>query len=136
VFLETMGCYLADYRACVGTWAARISCGSETSRRNTQGNGHVISCLGTMILSTTTLAALLVIGGVEINPGPGVETEKIMRVLCNGCDTNLKFGTQCDTCGRWFHKSCGSVKTQVAESGKWACDKCRSERIRVLEEKL
>jgi hypothetical protein len=28
------------------------------------------------------------------------------------------------------------VKAQVAESGKWACDKCRSERIRVLEEKL
>jgi len=23
VFLETMGCYLADYRARVGTWAAR-----------------------------------------------------------------------------------------------------------------
>jgi hypothetical protein len=31
------------------------------------------------------------------------------------------------------------VKAQVAESGKWACDKCRGEemeRIRVLEEKL
>jgi hypothetical protein len=65
-----------------------------------------------------------------------VEAEKIMQVLCNGCDRILKSGTQCDTCGRWFHNGCGSVKAQVAESGKWFCDKCRSERLRLLEEKL
>ena len=79
---------------------------------------------------------LLVIGGVQENPGPGVESEKIMRVLCSGCDGILKPGTQCDTCGRWFHNSCGNVKAQVAESGKWVCDKCRSERLRLLKEKL
>jgi len=28
------------------------------------------------------------------------------------------------------------VKIRVAECGKWACDKCRTERSRVLEEKL
>ena len=28
------------------------------------------------------------------------------------------------------------MKARVAESGKWVCDKCRSERLRVLEEKL
>jgi hypothetical protein len=28
------------------------------------------------------------------------------------------------------------VKIQTAESGKWNCDRCRSERFRVLEEKL
>jgi hypothetical protein len=28
------------------------------------------------------------------------------------------------------------LKAQVAESGKWFCDKCRSERLRLLEEKL
>jgi len=136
VFLETMSCYLADYRARVGTWAARISCVSRTSRRTVNGNGHAILCLGTTILCATTLAVLLVIGGVEENPGPGVESEKIMRVLCSGCDRILKSGTQCDTCGRWFHNSCGNVKAQVAESGKWVCDKCRSERLRLLEEKL
>jgi hypothetical protein len=83
VFLETMGCYLADYRARVGTWAARISCVSRTSRRTAEGNGHAILCLGTMILCATTLAVLLVIGGVDENLGPGVEAEKIMRVLCS-----------------------------------------------------
>jgi hypothetical protein len=117
VLLEAMSCYLADYRSRVGTWAARISCVSETSHHNTQVNGHVISCLGTPILSATTLAALLIIiSGVEINPGSGVETEKDMSVLRSGCDKNLKSGTQCDTCRRWFHNSCGNVKAQVAES--------------------
>jgi hypothetical protein len=31
---------------------------------------------------------------------------------------------------------CGNVTFQVVESGKWNCDRCRSERLRVLEEKL
>jgi len=89
-----------------------------------------------MILCATTLAVLLVIGGVKRNPGPGVEAEKILQVLCRGCDRNLKSGTQCNMCGRWLHNSCGNVKTQVAKSGKWMYDKCRSERLRLLEEKL
>jgi hypothetical protein len=79
---------------------------------------------------------LLVMGGAEENTAPGVEAEKIMRVLCSGCDRILKSGTQCDTCGRRFHNSCGNVKFQVGESGKWVCDKCISERLPLLEEKL
>jgi hypothetical protein len=86
-----------------------------------------------MILSAAVIANLLVIGGVELNPGP---VDSIVQVLCSGCDRNLKSGTQCESCGRWYHNSCGNVKFQVAESGKWNCDKCRSERLRVLEEKL
>ena len=89
-----------------------------------------------MILCAMTLAVLLVIGEVEKNPGPGVEAKKILQVLCSGCDKNLKLGTQCNTCGSWFHNSCGNVQAQVAEGGKWICDKCRSERFRLLEEKL
>ena len=48
----------------------------------------------------TTLAVLLVIGGVEKNPGPSLEAEKIMQVVCSGCGRNLKSGAQCDMCGR------------------------------------
>ena len=59
-----------------------------------------------------------------------------MQVLCSGCDRNLKSITQCELCGRSYHNSCGNVKIQSAESGKWNCDRCRSERLRVLEEKL
>jgi hypothetical protein len=42
-----------------------------------------------MILCATTLAVLLVIG-VKENPGPGVEAEKIMEVLCSASDRILK----------------------------------------------
>ena len=70
------------------------------------------------------------------NPGPDVEAEKIMQVLCSGCERNPKSGTHCDTCGWWFHNSCGNVKARLAESRKWISDKCRSERRRLLEEKL
>jgi hypothetical protein len=73
-----------------------------------------------------------VIVGVELNPGP---VDNMVQVLCSGCDKNLKSGTQCDTCGR-YHNSCGNVKFQVAENGKWNCERCKSERMRVLEEKL
>jgi len=134
---EAMGCYLTEYWARVGIWAARFSHVSKNSQRaaREQGREEVIVCLGTMILSAATLAMLLVIGGVETNPGPVGESEKIMRVLRSGCDKILKSGTQCDTCGRWFHNSCGNVKIRVAESGKWAFDKCRTERLRALEEK-
>lgn len=125
-----MGCYLEDYRARVGTWAARFSWRSSVGRVGTRGRK---SYMGPMILCAAVLATLLVIGGVELNPGP---VENIVQVLCSGCDRNLKSGTQCETCGRWYHNSCGNVKFQVAESGKWNCDRCRSERLRVLEEKL
>jgi len=83
-----------------------------------------------------TLAVLLVIGGVEKNPGPGVEAEKTMQVVCSICDRNLKSGTQCNTRGHWFHNSCVTVKAQVADSGERICDKCRLERLGLLEEKL
>jgi hypothetical protein len=86
-----------------------------------------------MILCAAVLAVLLVIGGVELNPGP---VDNIVQVLCSGCDRNLNSGTQCDCCGLWYHNSCGNAKFQAAESGKWNCDGCRSERFRALEEKL
>jgi len=89
--------------------------------------------MGPVILCAAVIATLLVIGGVELNPGP---VDSIVQVLCSGCDRNLKSGTQCESCGRWYHNSCGNVKFQVAESGKWNCDRCRSERLRVLEDKL
>jgi hypothetical protein len=49
-----------------------------------------------MLLCAAALTALLVIGGVEENPGPGVEVDNSLQVLCSGCERNLKSGTQCD----------------------------------------
>lgn len=62
---------------------------------------------------------VLLVTGVQNKPGPGVEAENIMQIVWSECDRNLKTrGTQYDTCGRWFHNSCGNVKAQVSESGK------------------
>jgi hypothetical protein len=133
--LLIMGCYMEDYRARVSTFAARTSWATRTTWRNSQGNAQVILCLGTMIPCATNLSALLLIGGTEKNSGLGVEAEIILQILCTGCDRNLKSGTQCNTCRRWFHNGCGDVKARVANSGKWVCDKRTSERLRLLEEK-
>jgi hypothetical protein len=89
-----------------------------------------------MLLCAATLTALLVIGGVEQNPGPGVEVENRLQILCNGCERNLKWGIQCDMRGRSFHNSCGNVKVQIADSGNWSYDRCRWERLRQIQEKL
>jgi hypothetical protein len=72
----SMGCYLEEYQARVGTWAARVLCRA-------------------------------------------VQVE----------DLDV-------TSGLRFHNNCGNVKAQVAESGTWICERCRSEILRLLEEKL
>jgi hypothetical protein len=82
------------------------------------------------------LAVLLIIGGVEQNPGPDLETKNTVRLLCTGCDRNLKSGIQCELCGHWYHYSCGSVKTQAAEREIWNCEKCRTEKWRLIQEDL
>jgi len=86
--------------------------------------------MGPMILCAEVLAALLMIGGLELNPG---RAENIVQFLCSGCDRNLKSGTQCESFGRWYHNSGGNAKFQVAESGQWNCDRWRFERLWVLE---
>lgn len=129
-----MGCYLEDYRARVGTWAGRFSWRGVSRRGDV--NGATGNCLGLTVLSSMVLAVLLVIGGVEQNPGPVVEVENTVRLLCTGCSRILKSGIQCELCGRWYHYSCGSVKAQAAERENWNCDKCRSEKVKMLQEEL
>jgi hypothetical protein len=93
-----MGCYLEDYRARLGTWAAR------TSWRTAQGrgsNGQAMSYyVGNTLLCAAALTALSVIGGMEQNPGPGVEAENSLQVMSSGCHRNITCGTQFDMCGR------------------------------------
>ena len=68
----------------MGTLAAWTSWPTRTTWHNSQGNGRVMSCLGTMILCATTLAVLLEFGGVDKNHGPDVKAEKSLQVLCSG----------------------------------------------------
>jgi len=71
------------------------------SRRG-DANGMSGDCLCLTVLSSMVLALLLVIGGVK-NPGPVVEVENTMRLLCSGCGRNLMSGILCELCGRWNH---------------------------------
>jgi hypothetical protein len=125
-----MGCYLEDYRAQVGTWAVRLPGRATVSH---VGARRGKTDMEKMILCAAVIATVLIMGGVQLNPGPA---ENIVQVTCRGCNRTLKSGTQCVTCGQWYHNSCGNVKLQVAESGKWNCASCRLERLRVLEDKL
>jgi len=50
-------------------------------------------------MCAASLATYLVIGGKEQNPGPGMEGENIMQILCSGCERFLKSGTRCEMCG-------------------------------------
>ena len=96
--------------------------------RRGDANGVTGNCVGLTMLSATVLAALLMIGGIEQNPGFVEEVENTVRVLCTGCGRNLKSGIQCELCGRRFHYSCGSMQIQAAERDNWNCEKCRTER--------
>ncbi len=98
--------------------------------------GMTGECLGFTVLSCMILALLLIIGGVEQNPGPITKVENTVRILRTGRGRNLKSGIQCELCGRWFHYGCGNVKVQTAERENWSCDKCRTEKVRMLQEEL
>ena len=81
---------MEDYRARVGAWAARFSWRSAVGRVGTKGGNR----MGPIILCAAVLETLLVIGGVELNPGP---VYNIVQVLCSGCDRNLKSETHCES---------------------------------------
>jgi hypothetical protein len=60
--------------------------GYEDKMGISQENVRVTFCLRTTKLCGATLAVLLVIGRVKKNHGPSVEAEKMLQVLCSGCD--------------------------------------------------
>ena len=129
-------------REWVATWrttARGLVPGLGDSRgvsRRGDANGTTGDGLRLTVLRSMVLAVLLIIGGVEQNPGPAVDVKNTVRLLCTGCGRNLKSGIQCELCGRWYHYSCGSVKVQAAERDNWNCGKFRTEKVRMLQEEL
>jgi len=104
----------------MGNWGGRSSWVGVPRRSDANGTTGV--CL---VLSSMVLNVLLIIGGNEQNPGPVVEVENTVRLLCTLCGRNLKSGIQSELCGLWYHYRCGSVKAQAAERENWNCDKMR-----------
>ena len=54
--------------------------------RRVDANGKTGDYLGLTVLSSVVLAMLLITGGVEQNPGPVVEVENTVRLLCTGAE--------------------------------------------------
>jgi len=81
-----MGCYVEGYRARVDIWTARSSWRSAVGHVAMRGGNTYME---PMILYAAVEATLLMIGGVELNPGP---VDNIVQVLCSGCDKALEFG--------------------------------------------
>ena len=129
-----MGCYLEDCRATVRAWDGRFWW-LGVPRRG-EADRTTGSRLGFTVLISIVLAVLLMIGGTEHSPGPVVEVENTVQLLCTELSRNLKLGIQCELCGRWYQYNCGSVKAQAAEREKWNCDKCRTKKVRRLQEDL
>lgn len=62
----------------MGTWAARTSWHTAQGRGS---NGQAMSYIGNVLLCAAVLTVLLIIDGVEQNPGPGVKLENRLQVL-------------------------------------------------------
>lgn len=92
--------------------------------------------LGANYTAYSSFGYIFRIGSMEQNPGPGIDGDSMIQVLCSGCERILKSRNRCETGGHWYNNSSGNVKALAAESGIWKCNKCRSERLQLLEEKL
>lgn len=134
-----MGCSLECYRARVGSFAARLAWGAAPDATLPGDSWRMAAAM-----CSAVLAVLLVIGGVELNPGPGSDAlSQPQTITCAGCERNLRSGVQCEKCYSWYHYSCGNVKSRFRGVGDWTCGACRvsrerrtEERIRELEEEL
>ena len=81
-----MGCDLAVYRARVGIWAGRLRV-----FRVAKGQAvRVRSGDGVALLCAAVLATLLVIGGVEQNPGPATESSVTTCPKCDRSERRLR----------------------------------------------
>lgn len=66
---------------------------------------------------------MLVIGGVELNPGPINDTEKT-SIKCGTCKKNLRVGVLCNGCEAWFHLGCQKIKRDQIIEETWVCRDC------------
>lgn len=120
-----MGCDLAVYRARIGTWARRCYATLSTAYVSVRSVG------ASGVLAAALITALLVIGGLELNPGPDASME------CGWCEKGLRSGLQCVTCDLWYHFNCEGLKRGFSGDA-WECRECviRKKVISEQEEKF
>lgn len=121
-----MGCSLEAYRARVGMWHAR-----GVQARRTLQCLCVQSGLTNLWFIALVIAMLLIIGGIELNPGPvsfataSVHgSEPAVVIKCFKCSKIFKNGIMCCMCESWFHFGCVKVKKEDCDVHNWFCKTC------------
>lgn len=114
-----MGCELELYRARIGGWAAR-------SRMQRSVKGTALAGLAECLFFHIVIAILLIIGGIELNPGPASDNG-VISVKCGSCRKNLRVGVLCNQCEKWFHLTCQKIKREQIVEETWLCKDCGNE---------
>lgn len=114
-----MGCDIEIYRARIGGWAARWK--MVRWRKNTTSIGISTSFFFFHIV----LATLLIIGGIELNPGP--RSDEATSIKCESCKKNVRVGVLCNVCEKWFHLSCQKIKREEVVEETWMCKTCNNQ---------
>lgn len=65
---------------------------------------------------------LLIIGGVESNPGP--KSGEAIPMKCETCKRNLRAGVLCNCCEIWFHLSYQRIERKEIVEEFWMCKDC------------
>ena len=111
-----MTCCLASYRARVGTWAARLGIFRNAAMQASAGG--VGNSKHSQLLCASILAILLLIAGIEQNPGPGAETAVDTAMnTCRKCERSERRLRRLEAQLEEAHKSIGelTLKLQVLE---------------------
>ena len=127
-----MGCYLENHGARVGTWGARTSWGTTATWRNSQGNDEWCIVWGNDCMYSDFYCAT----GIWWAAGTSWSWCGDWEDFCSGCGRNLKSGTRCNTRDAGSIAAGAMLEMKWWIKGKWICHKCRSERLRLVEETL
>lgn len=107
-----MGVDIAVYRARVGAWAARACPGRAVSTLATFSSLWCCSCGGVALLCAAVLATLLIIGGVELNPGPSVQAAV---TTCSKCDRSERRIRRLEADLAQAHAHIGELSLKIKE---------------------
>lgn len=127
-----MTCCLASYRARVGTWAARLRPFRNASMQ--AGAGGAGESKHATLLCACVLAILLLISGVEQNPGPGADTALDSAVhSCPKCERSDRRLRRMEAQLAEAHKTIGelTLKLQVLEQEKQDCREVQMKQVQI-----
>jgi hypothetical protein len=85
------------------------------------------NCMNNQLSTSLYRIALLIIAGIETNPGP--RPPKYPCSTCSKACKGVEKALACDECDTWYHASCTGINTQeysrlANSSVSWYCMIC------------